>query len=53
MPSEEELDAQISALNFDETLLRLPAGEIREHFRNVARNALRQFHREDGATEIK
>jgi hypothetical protein len=48
MPSDEELDAQISELHFDETLLRLPEGEIRDHFRNVARNTLRHFHREDG-----
>jgi hypothetical protein len=50
MPSDEELDAQISEFHFDETLLRLPEGEMREHFRNVARNTLRHFHREDGAT---
>ena len=50
MPSDEELDDQISNLHFDETLLRLPAGEIRDHFRNVARNTLRHFHREDDAT---
>jgi len=50
MPSDEELDAQISEFDFDETLLRLPGGEIRDHFRNVARNALRHFHGEDGAT---
>jgi len=54
MPSDEELDAQISELHFDEALLRLPAGEIRDHFRNVARNTLRHFHREDGGiTTIK
>jgi hypothetical protein len=50
MPSNEELDAQIHEFHFDETLLRLPEGEIRDHFRNVARATLRHFHREDGAT---
>lgn len=50
MPSDEELDTQISELRFDETLLRLPEGEIRDHFRKVARDTLRHFHREDGAT---
>jgi hypothetical protein len=50
MLSDEELDGLISEFHFDETLLRLPEGEVRDHFRNVARNTLRHFHREDDAT---
>ena len=51
MPSDGKLDAQISELHFDVTLFRFPEGEIREHFRNVARNVLRHFHDDDdGAT---
>ena len=50
MPSDEELDAQISELHFDITLLRFPEGEIRDHFRSVARDTLRHFHRQDEAT---
>ena len=49
MPSDEELDAQISEFRFDVTLLRFPEGEIRDHFRNIARDTLRHFHRDDGA----
>lgn len=52
MPSDEELDAKISEFNFDETLLRLPEGEMRDHFRNVARETLRHFHRQDDATAV-
>lgn len=50
MPSEKELDAQISELQFDNSLFRMPEGEAREHARALIRHTMQLFN---GGTAVE